>query len=131
MDDAPTTMNGPLHAPEATTEERAISATFPGREAAEAAQRQLVAAGVAADRIALGERPVMTGRPPDDGVIGRIREAIVPEEGTNATRAAARDDDVILTLRPLREEVETAVAVLGRAGAKNFDADLERWRNRG
>ena len=70
-------------------------------------------------------------RPADPGILGQLREAILPEDSETATRAAVRNDEAVLTLRPLPEEVEMAVSVLKEAKPSHFDADLELWRNAG
>ena len=135
MTEGPTTMNGPLHSDDATLDDRAMMASFATPEAAEAAKQALIEAGIDAGRIgiiahAAGSEAVQAATAPaDDSIVGRIREAILPEDSEAATRAASRNDDAVLTLRPLPAEVETAVRVLQAAKPTRFDADLERWRN--
>ena len=137
MTDGPTTMNGPLHTDEATLDDRAMAASFATPDAARAAQQALIDAGIDAARISIVEHAAgspgiqQAAVPRDPGIIGRIREAILPEDSESATRAALRNDDAVLTLRPLPGEVEIAVRVLQAAKPSHFDADLERWRNAG
>ena len=135
MTEGPTTMNGPLHTPNVTLDDRLISASFPSREAAQSAQARLTAAGVAADRIAISgnaaQDPAARAASihADDGIIGRIREAILPEDSERAHRDAVRDQDAILEVRPLPGEVEQVVSILEASNPSSFDASLERWRN--
>ena len=137
MTDGPTTMNGPLHTDEATVDDRAMVATFSTPAAAQAAKQSLIDAGLDADRIAITDHAAGSAQvqavtqPADAGILGRLREAILPEDSENATRAAVRNDDAVLTLRPLPGEVEMAVSVLKAAKPSHFDADLELWRNAG
>lgn len=137
MSDTPTTENGPLHTHEATLDDRAMTASFATPEAAHSAKQALVGAGIDAGRIELTEHAASSAavqeavKPADDSIIGRIREAVLPDDSEQATRAALRNDDAILVLRPLPEEVETAIRILQAAKPTRFDADLERWRNAG
>ncbi len=119
MAEGPTTVNGPLHAPEATVNDRLISATFATAGDADLARDRLVQAGIAAAE-----------KPADRGLIATIREAVSPEDSNTAFRDAARNDDAILELRPLPEEVEMAVQLIQASNPTHFDADLERWRNK-
>ena len=135
MTDGPTTMNGPLHTDEATVDNRAMVAAFATPAAAQAAKLSLIDAGIAADRIAIIDHAAGSAQaqaatqPADPSILGRLREAIMPEDSERATRAAVRNDDAILTLRPMPEEVEMAVSVLKAAKPSHFDADFELWRN--
>ena len=137
MAEGPTTVNGPLHAPEATVNDRLISATFATADDANAAREKLMRAGIAADRVAVGgdvgaARPGGAAeRPADRGIIATVREMLSPEDSNTAMRDAARHDDAILELRPLPEEVEMAVQLIQASNPTHFDADLERWRNKG
>ena len=137
MTDGPTTMNGPLHTDEATVDDRAIVASFATPTAAQAAKQSLIEAGIDAGRIAIVDHAAGSARiqsatqPADPGILGRIREAILPEDSETATRAAMRSDDAVLTLRPLPGEVEAAVRILKASNPSHFDADLELWRNAG
>jgi hypothetical protein len=137
MTDGPTTMNGPLHTDDANLDDRAMVASFATPDAAHAARQALVDAGIDAGRITIADHAAGNAdiervtKPADEGILGRIREAILPEDSETATRAALRNDDAVLTLRPLKQEVETAVRVLQAAKPSHFDADLERWRNAG
>lgn len=136
MAEGPTTVNGPLHAPEATVNDRLISATFATAGDADLARDRLVQAGIAAERIAVGDNIGAargTGaaeKPADRGLIATIREAVSPEDSNTAFRDAARNDDALLELRPLPEEVEMAVQLIQASNPTHFDADLERWRNK-
>jgi hypothetical protein len=135
MTDGPTTMNGPLHTDEANLDDRAMVASFSTSAAALAAKQTLIDAGVASDRIDIVEHAAGSPEaqavtsPADPGILGRLREAILPEDSERLTRAAVRNDDAVLTLRPLPSEVEMAVGVLKAAKPSHFDADLELWRN--
>jgi hypothetical protein len=135
MTDGPTTMNGPLHTDAANLDDRAMVASFATPEAARAARDALINAGIDASRIsvvddAAGDAGVQAAaQPADRSIIGRIREAVLPEDSETGTRAAARNNEALLKLRPLPQEVETAVQVLQAAKPSHFDADLERWRN--
>ncbi len=137
MTDGPTTMNGPLHTDEATVDDRAMVATFSTPAAAQAAKQSLIESGIAADRIAIIDHAADSAQtqgaitPADPGILGRLREAILPDDSERATRAAVRNDDAVLTVRPLPSEVEMAVGVLKAAKPSHFDADLELWRNAG
>ncbi len=53
------------------------------------------------------------------------------EDSNTAIRDAARNDDVILELRPLPEEVEMAVQLIQASNPPHFGGELERWRNKG
>ncbi len=129
MTEGPTTTNGPLR--EDMLGERSITASFTDLASAQAAKTALIEAGVAADRVDLADQThVDTTTPPaDQGLLGRIREAILPEDGETAIRSARHNNETILTLRPMPEEVDRAIAILTAAKPAHFDADLERWRN--
>ena len=137
MTDGPTTMNGPLHTSEATINDREMIASFATPDQAAAVRQQLIQAGIAADRVCVTDHATndttarQAGKPADDTLIGRVREAILPDDGAKSTLAAVQNDDAILTLKPLPEEVEMAVSIIEKAGPSHFDADLERWRNAG
>jgi hypothetical protein len=137
MTEGPTTENGPLHSDEATVEDREMVAYFSTPAAAQAAKQSLIEAGFKAGQIdvvdhAAGSAQIQAAtQPADPGIIGRLREAVLPDDSQTATRVALRDDDAVLTLRPTREQVETAVAILKGAEPSHFDADLELWRNAG
>ncbi len=137
MAEGPTTINGVLHAPEASLDDREMTASFATPAAADAARQQLIAAGIAAERITLAGQATATpqqqadANPPDASIFGRIRQTVLPDDGNNALRAAAHDGDAVLTLRPLKAEVEMAVGILRAASPTHFDADLELWRNLG
>lgn len=135
MSDGPTTMNGPLHTDEADLGDRAIVASFATPQAAQSALQALVESGIDAGRITIVDHaasspdaPAAT-QPADGGILGRLREAILPDDSTIATRAAVQNDEAVLTLRPLAHEVENAVRILQAAKPSHFDAELERWRN--
>lgn len=137
MAEGPTTVNGPLHTPEATVDDRLISATFASTADADAVRERLVQAGIAPDRVAVGGNVGAargTGaaeRPADRGLIATVREMLSPEDSNTAFRDAARNDDAILELRPLPGEVEMAVQLIQAGNPTHFDAELERWRNKG
>jgi hypothetical protein len=137
MTEGPTTMNGPLHSDDATVDDRAMLAYFSTPAEAQAAKQALIDAGIEASRIDVADHAVESTQvqaattQADPGILGRLREAILPEDSQTATRAAIRDDDAVLTLRPTRAQVEIAVGVLKAAKPSRFDADLELWRNAG
>ncbi len=137
MTDSPTTENGPLHTPDATLDDRLIQATFATAADAQVARDRLVQAGVAADRISIVDNATESAaiqadlQPKDQGVLARIREAILPDDSNTATIKAVRHGEAILELRPMQEEVEAAVGILESSDPVHFDAGLERWRNAG
>ncbi len=143
MSQGPTTENGPLHTPEATLEDRSMTATFRSRAEAESARTALLAAGFADGSIVLAGGGGAAGggaeggglnhaiEAPDQSLLGRLREAVLPDDSTTALRDAAAKDETVLTLRPAAEQVETAIGIIQAAGPHHFDAALERWRNAG
>jgi hypothetical protein len=137
MTEGPTTMNGPLHADDASVDDRAMLGYFSTPAEAQAAKQALIDAGIEANRIEVADHAAdsaqvqSTTTPADPGILGGLREAILPEDSQTTTRAAIRDDDAVLTLRPTRAQVEIAVSVLRAAKPSHFDADLELWRNAG
>ncbi len=138
MSQGPTTENGPLHTPEATLEDRSMTATFRSRAEAESARAALLAAGFADGSIVLAGGEGAAGgsldqavAAPDQSLLGRLREAVLPDDSTTALRDAAANDETVLTLRPAAEQVETAIGIIQAAGPHHFDAALERWRNAG
>jgi hypothetical protein len=134
MTEGPTTMNGPLHSDDATVDDRAMLAYFSTPAEAQAAKQALIDAGIEAGRIDVADHAAESAQvqsattQADPGILGRLREAILPEDSQTATRAAIREDDAVLTLRPTRAQVEIAVGVLNAAKPNRFDADLELWR---
>jgi hypothetical protein len=137
MTEGPTTMNGPLHSDGATVEDREMVAYFSTPEAARSARQALIDAGVEPTQIEIADHAANSAQvqsaiaPADPGILGRLREAVLPEDSQTATRTAIRDDDAVLTLRPTPDQVETAVGILKAANPSRFDADLELWRNAG
>ena len=134
MTQGPTTENGPLHDPATTLEDRSMTATFRSRAEAEAARSSLLAAGFAEGSIVLagqGAGLQHAVEAPDQSLLGRLREAVLPDDSTTALRDAAARDETVLTVRPSAAQVETAVQVLQAANPHHFDAALERWRNSG
>jgi hypothetical protein len=137
MTKGPTTVNGPLHTDDAAMDDRAMVAYFPSPAAAQSARQALMDAGIAPGQIDIAEHAadstlVQSAREPaDPGILGRLREAVLPEDSQGATRSAIRNDEALLTLRPTREQVEVAVEILKAAKPSHFDADLELWRNAG
>lgn len=133
----PTTMNGPLHTPEADLGDRLITASYSTPAQAEAARQILIKAGIAADRIVVAAHAAaapelqQSTSAPDQGILGRLREAVLPDDSQTATHAAMRNDDAMLQVRPLREELELVVSTIQSSNPARFDADLERWRNAG
>ena len=137
MDDNPTTFNGPLHNPAAELDDRRIVAVFDNLDQARLAEQRLLEIGVPADRIHLMVRggqdvnAAATVAPPDRNLIGKIREAIWPDHGTEAYRDAVKEGLPMLTVAPRPDQVESIIGVLEAARPKHFDARLERWRNTG
>lgn len=135
MSDGPTTMNGPLHTPEADLGDRLMTASYATAAAAQVARQMLIDAGIAAERVTVADHAATTPEvqqstaAPDQGILGRIREAVLPDDSQTATHAAIRSDDAILQVRPSPEEVEVAVQTIQASNPARFDADLERWRN--
>ena len=136
MTEGPTTINGPLHTPNVALEDRLISATFANSEAAHAAKQKLVGAGVPEGSVLIGSHAdrdqgvAKSTEPSDQNLIGRIREAIVPEDSERQGRAAVANDDALLEVRPPADLVETVVRIIEQSAPTRFDADLERWRNK-
>lgn len=150
MTQGPTTDNGPLHTPEATLDDRRMTATFRSLAEAEAARGALLAAGLAEGSVTIAGQGAEQGaeqggasqggvdpslaqaiEAPDRSLLGRLREAILPDDSTTALRDAAARHEAVLTVRPAKEQVETAVRVIEAAHPHHFDAALERWRNAG
>jgi hypothetical protein len=50
--------------------------------------------------------------PADDTILGKIREAILPDDGQTASRAATRDAHVMLTVIPEEATVDQVVHIL-------------------
>ena len=137
MSDGPTTMNGPLHTPEADLGDRLMTASYATPAAAQAARQMLIDAGIPAERVMVADHAAAAPEvqsatnAPDQGILGRLREAVLPDDSQTATHSAMRNDDAMLQVRPLKNEVEVAVQVIEASNPSRFDADLERWRNNG
>ena len=136
-DQSPTTMNGPLHTPEANIDDRLMRASYASASDAEAARNLLIQNGIAADRISLVQNAADSAgvqaalQPKDTGVIAKVRDALLPDDSNMATAKAAKNSDAILEIRPTKEEVEMAVRIIESSNPSHFDASLERWRNAG
>ena len=136
MTEGPTTMNGPLHTPNVALDDRLISATFANSQAAHAAKEKLVGAGIPEGSVLIGSHAdrdqgvAASTEPSDKNIIGRIREAILPEDSERQERSAVANDDALLEVRPPADLVEAAVRIIEQSGPTRFDADLERWRNK-
>ncbi len=133
MTQGPTTDNGPLHTPEATLEDRSMTATFRTRAEAESARTALLGAGFGESDVVLsgGAGLDHAVAAPDQSLLGRLREAVLPDDSTTALRDAASNDETVLTVRPAAGQIETAIGLIQAANPHHFDADLERWRNAG
>ena len=135
MTQGPTTENGPLHTPEATLDDRSMTATFRSMADAEYARVALLAAGFADGSVTLaggGSGGVQHAvAAPDQSILGRLREAVLPDDSTTALRDAASNDETVLTLRPEAAQVEDAIRIIQAGNPHHFDAALERWRNAG
>ena len=133
MSQSPTTENGPLHDPDVDLGDRSMTATFRSRAEAESARAALLAAGFADGSIVLaGSGDAGLGHAveaPDQSILGRLREAVLPDDSTTALRDAAANGETVLTLRPAADQVESAIGILQAANPHHFDAALERWRN--
>ncbi|WP_158742456.1 hypothetical protein [Acidisphaera sp. L21] len=131
MAQGPTTINGPLHTPDANTDARRVVAYYTTRQEAEAAQSALVGAGVTSTQITIteakGNQPDL--EPADQSIIGHIREALLPDDGQVGKRAAIVDNDVTLTVLPQDGEVDRIVDIIQASNPHHFDPALERWRN--
>jgi len=137
MTESPTTENGLFHTEEANLDDRLIRATYATAPQAQAMRDRLIQSGMAAERITVIDNAARDDQvkadlqPRDKSVIGRIREAILPEDSNTSTIDAARHHEAILELRPEKEEVESAVKLIEDSKPAHFDAGLERWRNAG
>lgn len=135
MDDSPTTFNGPLQNPAADLDDRRIVAVFDDIAEARTARERLIAAGIPPERVQLlpdaraDATAAAATQPPDQNIIGRIRESVWPDHGTEAYRDAARQRDPMLAVLPTAGETDTIVRVLTEMHPKHFDPRLERWRN--
>ena len=131
MAEGPTTFNGPLHDDAASVDTREIVAFF--KTEAEAAQTRdaLLADGVDQARVTIRPAAATTSglAPADDTLLGHIREAILPDDSTRATRAAADAHEVMLVVVPGADDADQIVARIQAGKPSRFDADLERWRN--
>ncbi len=130
MAEGPTTFNGPLHDDAASVDARQIKAFFATRQDAEAARDALVADGLGAGQVSIAEPDAAAVQPADDTLIGKIREAVLPDDGQRADRAAVRENLVALTVTPgSTSNVDRLVGIIQAAKPRHFDAALERWRN--
>lgn len=135
MDDSPTTFNGPLQNPAADLGDRRIVAIFEDRGQARTAYQRLLDVGIPAERMHLmadataDVNAAASTEPPDRNLVGKIRETVWPDHGTEAYRDAVRRGEPMLTVHPLPEETDTIVRVLEAMHPKHFDPRLERWRN--
>ena len=131
MATGPTAFNGPLHTDEASLSDRRIEAYFASAAEAKATQDALIAAGIPADRVNITEADAVASNlaPADNTVIGRIREAVLPDDSKQATRKAVREGGVILTVWPGQDHTDRAVDIIQAGKPSHFDAGLERWRN--
>jgi len=137
MDDSPTTINGPMHNPAADLDDRRIVAIFETSEAARTAFVRLLEIGIPAERMHLMEHAAedvdaaATAEPADKNLIGKVRNALWPDHGTETYAEAVKQGEPMLTVHPLAEETDAIVRVLEAAHPKHFDPRLERWRNSG
>lgn len=135
--DGPTTMNGPLATRVDSLDDRLVSAQFATADAACAARQALLAAGIDSSAIHIiphaANAPDLLSavQPADATLFGRLRDAILPDDGEAGARAAIRHDAAILNVQPRRGQVETVVQVIEASNPIRFDANLERWRNAG
>ena len=131
MDERPTTINGPLHSDEVSLQAREITAYFATVAQAQAARDALTGAGVGADRVVVTEARTQaeTLAPADDNIIGKIRETLMPDDGTRATRAAVQEGLVLLAVAPGESDADLIIGIIESAKPTRFDASLEKWRS--
>lgn len=131
MAEGPTTFNGPLHDDAVALDARRMKAFFATRQEADATRDALLAAGLDAARITVTNAEADTAalRPADNTIIGKIREAILPDDSQQADRAAIHDHLVTLTVIPHEDDADRIVDIIQAGKPRSFDADLERWRN--
>ena len=131
MAEGPTTFNGPLHDDAASLDARQIKAFFATRQEAEATRDALVTSGLDAGRVAITEADAEAAalRPADDTLVGKIREAVLPDDGQRGERAAVREHLVALTVTPADSDADRIIGIIQAGKPRRFDADLERWRN--
>ncbi|WP_158745661.1 hypothetical protein [Acidisphaera sp. L21] len=131
MTQGPTTINGPLHTPEADTGAQRVVAYFANRQHAEATRFALIDAGISEGQISVLE--VRAERidlePTDKSLIGQIREALLPDDGQTGKRDAIADNDVVLRVWPQDGEADRIVDIIQASNPHHFDPALERWRN--
>ena len=130
MAEGPTTFNGPLHDDAASVDTRQIKAFFASRQDAEATRDALLADGLDAGRVTIAEPDPAAVQPADNTFVGKIREAVLPDDGQRADRAAVRENLVALTVVPTgTSDVDRLVGIIQAGKPRHFDAALERWRN--
>ncbi len=132
----PTTVNGLLHDPATTLDDRRIVAFYDTAAEAAAARDRLVEAGIGAARIAVAEAgadavTAANARAPDQGIVGKLREALLPDDDTTVHREAVARGQHVLTVVPQAADTDQVVTLLQATGPRHFDARLERWRNAG
>jgi hypothetical protein len=133
-EDTPTTMNGPLHTDERDRSHRQITAIFDSEHAAMQARDKLAAAGIAGDRITVEKAAdnatiVASSHAPDQNILGKIRDALLPDEGTKVQHDAIALGHHVLSIKTDPSDTEKAVGILQDCNPASFDARLERWRN--
>jgi hypothetical protein len=134
MENRPTTFNGPLHTKAANLDDRHMLATFDTPDAARLAQQRLVEAGIAEERIAVSVHAgdsgeVEAAQHTATGMVGWVRDALLPDDNTRTLREAAREDQAVLEVRPLAGEADRIASIIEACGPRHFDPELERWRN--
>ncbi len=131
MAEGPTTMNGPLHTEDASLSDRKITAYFATLDQAQAVRDKLVIAEIPDGQITVTDAAAEAGhvKAADQSMIGKVREAILPDDGQRATKDAAASGDVRLVVTPMAEDVDRVVDIIRAGKPHHFDADLERWRN--
>ena len=129
MAEGPTTFNGPLHDEAASLDARQIKAFFATQADAEAVRQALLSDGLDGSRILIAAPDAASLEPADDTLVGKIREAVLPDDGQRADRAAVREHLVTLTVWPGEVDADRIVSTIQAGQPRRFDADLERWRN--
>ena len=118
----------------------AVHAMFDTREAAEAARRDLIAAGTAAASVtvqglsAAGERA--DAEPPLDadetpGFWERLRSLFMPEEDRYAYAEGLRRGGFAVSVETDRAHYDSVIEILDRDGAVDLDDRLDGWRSQG
>ncbi len=117
---------------------RVITAVFPNRQAAEAAQDSLRALGVPAERIGIhadprgGSRPGSDGSPgPETGLPALLDTLFLPDADFAAHREALRRGGVAISAEVEETQAARVAQALDAAGAHDLDAQEKTWQQEG